>query len=97
MAWYVIVSFFMLVVLLVIGLPVALVFLATTLFLVVAGGYSIDYLLPYSYNMLNSVTFIAFTMFIIAGGVIERGGVGEHLVNFVNSCSVVLKVALALS
>ena len=84
MAWYVIVSFFMLVVLLIIGLPVALVFLATTLFLVAAGGYSIDYLLPYSYNMLNSVTFIAFTMFIIAGGVIERGGVGEHLVNFVN-------------
>ena len=34
MAWYVIVSFFMLVVLLIIGLPVALVFLATTLFLV---------------------------------------------------------------
>lgn len=84
MSWYVIVSFAMLVVLLILGLPVALVFFATTLFLVVAGGYSFAYLLPYSYNMLNSVTFIAFTMFIIAGGVIERGGVGEHLVNFVN-------------
>ncbi|MCJ7834435.1 TRAP transporter large permease [Cuneatibacter sp. NSJ-177] len=84
LSWYVIVSFIMLFVLLMIGLPVALVFFGTTLFLIVAGGYTIDYLFPYSYSMLNGVTFVAFTMFIIAGGVIERGGIGEHLINFVN-------------
>lgn len=84
LSWYVLVSFVLLVVLLLTGLPVALVFFGTTLFLIFAGGYTVDYLFPYSYSMLNSVTFMAFTMFIISGGVIERGGIGEHLINFIN-------------
>ena len=30
------------------------------------------------------MTMVAFPLFIIAGGFIKRGGIGEHLVNFVN-------------
>ena len=30
------------------------------------------------------MTMVVFPLFIIAGGFIERGGIGEHLVNFVN-------------
>ena len=41
-------------------------------------------LFPNAYTRLNSMTMVAFPLFIIAGGFIERGGIGEHLVNFVN-------------
>lgn len=82
--WYVYVSLIMLIVLLIIGLPIPLVMFGTTLFLVIFGGYSIDMLFPNVYTRLNSMTMVAFPLFIIAGGFIERGGIGEHLVNFVN-------------
>lgn len=82
--WYVYVSLIMLIVLLIIGLPIPLVMFGTTLFLVIFGGYSIDMLFPNAYTRLNSMTMVAFPLFIIAGGFIERGGIGEHLVNFVN-------------
>lgn len=84
MAWYVYVSLIVLIVLLILGLPIPLVMFGTTLFLVVCGGYSIDFLFPNSYTKLNSMTMVAFPLFIIAGGFIEKGGIGEHLVNFVN-------------
>ncbi len=84
MAWYVYVSLIILVLLLILGLPIPLVMFGTTLFLIVCGGYSIDFLFPNAYTKLNSMTMVAFPLFIISGGFIERGGIGEHLVNFVN-------------
>lgn len=72
--WYVYVSLIMLIVLLIIGLPIPLVMFGTTLFLVIFGGYSIDMLFPNAYTRLNSMTMVAFPLFIIAGGFIERGG-----------------------
>lgn len=84
MAWYVYVSLIVLITLLILGLPIPLVMFGTTLFLVVCGGYSIDFLFPNAYSKLNSMTMVAFPLFIIAGGFIEKGGIGEHLVNFVN-------------
>ena len=84
MAWYVYISLIVLIILLILGLPIPLVMFGTTLFLVACGGYSIDFLFPNAYSKLNSMTMVAFPLFIIAGGFIEKGGIGEHLVNFVN-------------
>ena len=84
MAWYVYVSLVILIGLLILGLPIPLVMFGTTLFLVVCGDYSIAFLFPNAYTKLNSMTMVAFPLFIIAGGFIERGGIGEHLVNFIN-------------
>lgn len=84
MSWYIYVSLIILVLLLIMGLPIPLVMFGTTLFLIVCGGYSIDFLFPNAYTRLNSMTMVAFPLFIIAGGFIERGGIGEHLVNFVS-------------
>lgn len=96
MEWYVYVSLGILVILLILGLPIPLVMFGTTLFLVICGGYSIDFLFPNAYTKLNSMTMVAFPLFIIAGGFIERGGIGEHLVNFINLLLGRLKGGLAM-
>ena len=84
MEWYIIASFFVLVLLLVVGVPIPLVFFGTMLFLVISGGYKPSFLFPYAYSKIASMTCITLPLFIIAGGIIEKGGIGEHLVNFVN-------------
>ena len=84
MEWYIIASFVVLAALLIIGIPVPYVFFGTMLFLVIFGGYSPSFLLPYAYSQVASMTCITLPLFIIAGGIIERGGIGEQLINFVN-------------
>ena len=73
----------LLLVLLVIGIPVPASFFGTTLFLIVTGGYTPDFLVPYAYSKTSSYVLLAIPLFIIAGGIIERSDLGAHLVNFV--------------
>lgn len=84
MEWFVTASFVIMVVLLLVGVPVPLVFFGTMLFLVIAGGYRPSFLFPFAYATIASMTIITLPLFIIAGGIVEKGGLGEHLINFVN-------------
>lgn len=104
MSWYVIASIVLLILLLCIGVPVPYVFFGTTLFLMVTGGYDYSFLFPYSYSKIASMSCLTLPLFILAGGVIERGGIGERLINFINlflgrlkgGLGVVMVVACAL-
>lgn len=71
-----------LIVLLIVGVPVFWTFLGVTLFLVLSLGYDPNFLLPYGYSQLNSSLLLAIPLFIIAGKLIERGGVGDVIVEW---------------
>ncbi|RPJ07262.1 MAG: TRAP transporter large permease [Deltaproteobacteria bacterium] len=74
---------------LIIGVPVPVSFMASDAWLIFFGGpagegYAASQLLPYGYAQMNSVSLIAIALFITAGGVMERGKIGEKLIDFVD-------------
>ena len=73
-----------LVVTILIGVPIPFAFFAGTLTIVLAGGYSdFTFLLPYAYKQSASIILMAIPLFIFAGSLMEKGGIGEALINLV--------------
>lgn len=79
-----IISFLLLFVALFIGIPVPFAFFASTLFLVISRGYSPSFLLPYSYGKMSALVLLAIPLFIMAGELIEKGKIGEKLIDLVD-------------
>ena len=77
------ISLILLIITLMIGIPVPMAFFAVILFLIFVGGYDPSFLLPYGYNKMNNMVLLAMPLFIMAGGIIEKGKLGENLVNFI--------------
>lgn len=77
-----------LIVTLIIGVPVPVSFMASCAWLIFFGGGGAGYqptqLLPYGFSQMNSVSLIAIAMFILAGGVMERGRIAEKLIDLVD-------------
>lgn len=69
---------------LVVGIPVPFSFLASSLFLVIMGDYSPSFLLPYGYSKMSTVVLLAIPLFITAGGLMERGNIGQQLIDMVD-------------
>ena len=72
-----------------IGVPVPVSFMASCAWLIFFGGpdgsgYQATQLLPYGFTQMNSVSLIAIAMFILAGGVMERGKIAEKLIDMVD-------------
>lgn len=78
-----IISFLLLFVALFIGIPVPFAFFAAVLFLVIFRGYDPGFLLPYSYGKMSAMVLLAIPLFILAGGLIEKGKIGEKLIDLV--------------
>ena len=76
--------FMLLVFLLLSGVPVPFAFGGTTIALVSIYGFDPSALFATSYTQLSSVTLLAIPLFIISGGVMEKGRIGETLINWVN-------------
>lgn len=74
----------LLIVLLISGVPVPFSFGGAIIFLVVVYGFPPAGLLQTAYAKLGSVTLLAIPMFILAGGVMEKGNIGKALVDWVN-------------
>lgn len=77
------ITILILLVTLVIGVPVPFCFGAAFINLVVAGGYQTDFLLSTGYSQINSVVLLAIPLFILSGGIMEKGKIGESLINVV--------------
>ncbi|MCK9436334.1 MAG: TRAP transporter large permease subunit, partial [Synergistaceae bacterium] len=74
---------------LVIGVPVPVSFMASCAWLIFFGGvgqvgYQATQLLPYGFTQMNSVSLIAIAMFILAGGIMERGRIAEKMIDMVD-------------
>ncbi len=78
-------SLLLLVILFLSGVPIAFGFMSAVLFLVLVLGYDPQFLLPYSLKRMHSLVLLALPLFIIAGGIMERGNITEPLVNFVDT------------
>ncbi len=73
-----------LIVVLLLGVPIPFAFFASALSLVYIGGYDYTFLLPYGYAQVTSLILVAIPLFILAGDLMDRSGIGESLINFVD-------------
>lgn len=72
-----------LIVSLVLGVPIPFAFGATIIWLASSLGFQTDFLLSAGYSQLNSVVLLAIPLFILAGGIMEKGRIGEALIGWV--------------
>lgn len=68
---------------LIIGVPVPMSFMASTAWLLFFGGpqaagYQTTMVLPYGFSSMNSIALISIALFIMAGGIMERGRMGRN-------------------
>lgn len=78
------IAFALLIAGLVIGLEVPICFATTALFLVFAVGFKPAALFPTGYGSITSVALLAIPMFVMSGGLMESGGIGDRLVKWVS-------------
>lgn len=72
-----------LIVTLIIGIPLPFAFACAFMWLTIGYGYTPDFLLAAGYGQLNSVVLLAIPLFILAGGIMEKGKIGGALIGFV--------------
>ena len=90
------IAILILVVTMVIGVPVALAFVASCAYLLVATGTDAQFLLPYGFSRVNSIVLLTIPMFILAGSLMEHGGIGKQLVSTVQKLVGTIKGGLAI-
>jgi len=76
-------SFLVLLFCLIIGISIPLSFLASAAVIIYTRGYDPLFLMPYGYSRLNTVLLLAIPLFVLAGSIMNKGGLGEQLVNSV--------------
>ena len=84
MSAFLYISVFLIIFLLLSGLPVPFCFMLTTAFLIFVLGYDPSFLIPYSYNQMSSMVLLCIPMFILVGGLMDKSGIGESLIDFVD-------------
>ncbi|MFA0889605.1 MAG: TRAP transporter large permease [Synergistales bacterium] len=80
----VLIALLLLFVTLTLGIPVPFAFLASTAYMLFAGGYSPSFLLPYGFSKMSTIVLLAIPLFIMAGGIMERGKIGDKLVDLID-------------
>lgn len=73
-------AFIILIVAMVIGIPIPLSFLISAAFICVTGGYSTTMLFSFGFNNMNSILLLTIPLFVLAGAIIDKGGIGEKLI-----------------
>lgn len=84
MSIFLYVSILLIIFLLLTGLPVPFCFMITTGYLIYVLSYDPSFLIPYSYNQMSSMVLLCIPMFILVGGIINKSGIGEALIDFVD-------------
>ena len=74
-------AFCLLVLALLSGVPVAFAFLFGAIFLVIAQDYSPSFLLPYAVGQISSIILLTIPLFIMAGGLMQHGGIATRLID----------------
>ena len=76
----------LLVTLMILGVPVALTFVAGAMFLVIFGDYgSTTFLITSGFSKVSSVVLLAIPLHILAGAVMTQGGIANRLLEFADS------------
>ena len=86
MSTIVIMDVLLLVTLMILGVPVALTFVAAAVFLVVFGDYgSTTFLITSGFSKVSSVVLLAIPLYILAGAIMTQGGIALRLLEFADS------------
>lgn len=86
MSTLIVMDVLLLVSLMVLGVPVALAFVAAAAFLVLAGDYpSTTFLVTSGFSKVSSVVLLAIPLYILAGGVMTQGGIANRLLELADS------------
>lgn len=72
-----------LIVIMVIGVPVPLAFLVSSVVICLGSGADPQMLLVNGYNKINTILLLTIPLFVLAGSLINNGGLGEKLVGAV--------------
>jgi len=75
------ISFIIILIILIIGVPVPLAFFISTIYLIFALGYDPIFLIPYGFGKISNIVLLAVPLFIIAGGLMDKGGIGEKIID----------------
>ena len=78
-----VIALFVLLVTLVIGVPIPLAFLASAGSICLFGDYDPSMLLAVGYNKTNSILLLTIPLFVLAGAIMDKGGIGEKLIGSV--------------
>lgn len=66
------------------GLPVPVSFFMTTMFLIFATGMNPGFLVTYAASTITNYVIVAVPLFILAGAIMEVGGIGEKLLGLLS-------------
>ncbi|MCL1809336.1 MAG: TRAP transporter large permease [Clostridiales bacterium] len=80
----VLIAIIVLVAVLMLGVPIPFAFFASSVTIIFLGKMDYSSLLMYGYNRASSIILVAIPLFILAGSLMEKGGIGESLVNLVD-------------
>ena len=81
---------------LIVGVPIPFAFSGVTIALILILGYSPAFLIPASFNKLNTLVLLCIPLFMIAGAIIREGKIGDALVGFVEQFVSRLKTGLGM-
>ena len=79
----IIVALIILLITLIIGVPIPLSFLASAASICVLGEYDPSFLMAFGYNKTNSILMLTIPLFVLAGAIMDKGGIGEALISTV--------------
>ncbi|MGI6553548.1 MAG: TRAP transporter large permease [Bacillota bacterium] len=92
----VLIGFAILVLLIILGVPVVFAFGATVIYFAFLKGLSATPIFTTMYGNLVSVVLLAIPLFILVGGIMEKGGIGSVLVGFVENFTGRIKGSLCI-
>lgn len=79
----IIIALVILLITLIIGVPIPLSFLASAASICLFGGYDPSFLMAFGFNKTNSILMLTIPLFVLAGAVMDKGGIGEALITTV--------------
>ena len=88
-------GFLLLMFFMIIGLPVVYSFCICVLVILSGMGYDLSFIITTAYARTASYTLLCVPLFILAGGIIERGKMGGYLIDFINKFVGRFRCALA--
>lgn len=74
------IALLILVVTLIMGIPIPFCFGASLIYMVIEGGYNVGSLLPVGFSKMSAIVLLAIPLFIVAGGLMEKGRIAGPLV-----------------
>lgn len=69
---------------LLLGMPVPFAFFISSIWILIVGDYSYNFLFTHGYNSIGSIVLLAIPLFIMAGGIMQRGNIAESLINLID-------------